>query len=103
LDKRFPVAQVLPVYTSATNAWKAILNQRRLEFAFEGYRFIDLKRLGVLAGAGIDRNPADYSSSSANYPAANPSNLPLTSPKFALPVPQDELNANPGIQQNPGY
>ena len=103
LDKRFPVAQVLPVYTSATNAWKDILNQRRLEFAFEGYRFIDLKRLGVLAGVGIDRNAADYSSSSANYPAANPVNLPITSTKFALPIPQSELNANPGIQQNPGY
>jgi hypothetical protein len=56
-----------------------------------------------LAGASIDRDAADYSSTSANYPAGNPSNLPLTSTKFALPIPQVELNANPGIQQNPGY
>lgn len=103
LDKRFSVAQTLPVYANQTAAWKAILDQRRIEFAFEGYRFIDLKRLGTLAAAGIDRDPADYSSASNNFPGANPANLPLTSNKWALPIPQEELNANPSIQQNPGY
>lgn len=103
LDKRYSTAQALPVYTNATAAWKGILDQRRLEFAFEGYRFVDLKRIGILAGASIDRDAADYSSSSTDFPAANPANLPLTSPKFALPIPQIELNANATIQQNPGY
>jgi starch-binding outer membrane protein, SusD/RagB family len=103
IDGRFPTAQPAPVYANATAAWKGILDQRRLEFAFEGYRFIDLKRIGILAGAAIDRDPADYSSSSSNYPGGNPSNLPLTSTKFALPIPQTELNANPTIQQNTGY
>ena len=103
LDKRFPVAQTLPVYATATDAWKDILKQRRLEFAFEGYRFIDLKRLRVLAGVTVDRDPADYSSSSNNYPAGNPTNFPIASYKWTLPIPQDELNANSGIQQNPGY
>jgi hypothetical protein len=103
-DNRFSTVQPLPVYTSVTAAWKAILDERRLEFAFEGHRFIDLKRLATLAGVtSLDRDPADYSSNSANYPAANPSNLPLTSPKFALPIPITELNANPTIQQNTGY
>lgn len=103
MDSRFAAAQTAPVYANAAAAWKGILDERRLEFAFEGYRFIDLKRIGTLAGASLDRHPADYSSSSSNYPAGNPSNLPLTSTKFALPIPQTELNANPGIQQNPGY
>ena len=104
LDRRYPTAQPLPVYATATEAWKAILDQRRLEFAFEGFRYVDIKRLGTLAGiTGLDRDAADYSSSSANYPAANPSNLPLTSFKWTLPIPQDELNANPSVQQNPGY
>ena len=103
LDKRYPVAQPLPVYGSASAAWAGILAERRLEFAFEGYRFIDIKRLGVLAGVGIDRDAADYTSSSANYPGANPANLPLTSFKWALPIPLSELAANGSIQQNPGY
>lgn len=103
LDRRFPVAQIAPVYTSVANAFKGILDQRRIEFAYEGYRFIDLKRLAVLAGTGIDRDAADYSSSSTNYPGGNPANLPMSSFKWALPIPQSELSSNPSIQQNPGY
>ncbi|WP_294283997.1 RagB/SusD family nutrient uptake outer membrane protein [uncultured Chryseobacterium sp.] len=102
-DVRYGSNQAAPVYANATAAWRGILNERRVEFAFEGYRFIDLKRLGALAGTGVDRNPADYSSSSANFPAANPSNLPITSYKWTLPIPQIETNANPGIVQNQGY
>jgi hypothetical protein len=103
LDARNTVNQPTPVFANATAAWAEILKQRRIEFAFEGYRFIDLKRIGTLAGAVIDRDPADYSSSSANYPGANPSNLTLSSYKFALPIPLSEIAANSGIQQNPGY
>jgi hypothetical protein len=102
-DARFGAPQTAPVYTSATQAWAGILNERRIEFSYEGYRFIDLKRLGTLAGQGIDRHPADYNSSSAIYPGANPSNLPLNSFKWALPIPQVEINVNKAIQQNPGY
>jgi hypothetical protein len=103
-DKRFAANQTTPPYADATAAWKAILDERRIEFAFEGYRYIDIKRLGALAGiSGVDRDPADYSSSSSNFPAADPLNLPLSSYKWALPIPQDELNGNPGIVQNPGY
>jgi|694.fasta_scaffold67417_1 hypothetical protein len=99
---RFGSTQTAPVYGSATAAWKGILDERRLELAFEGHRFIDIKRLGVLAGiTGLDRDPMDYDG--LNIPGGNPSNLPLNSYKWALPVPQDEINANGAIQQNPGY
>lgn len=103
LDARFPTAQVAPVFANPQAAWKGILDERRKELSFEGFRFIDLKRIGTLAGAGLDRDPSEYASSAWSFPAANPSNLPLTSFKFALPIPQVELNANSGIQQNPGY
>lgn len=103
IDNRFSTAQTLPTYANVTSAWKAILDERRVEFAFEGYRFIDLKRLGTLANSGIDRDPADYQSSTANYPAANPVNLPLNSYKWALPIPTIETRVNSAIQQNPGY
>lgn len=103
LDARLGVAQIAPVYSNVTAAWAGVLNERRLELAFEGHRYIDIKRLATLANVTIDRDPADYSSSSSNFPAANPTNLPNNSYKFALPIPQDELNANPGIVQNTGY
>ncbi|KFC24053.1 RagB/SusD family nutrient uptake outer membrane protein [Chryseobacterium sp. FH1] len=103
LDRRFTTAQNAPTFSNAQVAWSYILNQRRIEFAFEAYRFIDIKRLGTLAGQGIDRDPADYSSTSANYPGANPANLPLDSYKWALPIPQSETRVNKIVQQNPGY
>jgi len=103
LDARFPTAQLAPVFASAQAAWKGILDERRKELSFEGFRFIDLKRIGTLAGASLDRDPSEYASKAWNFPAGNPANLPLNSFKFALPIPQSELNANSGIQQNPGY
>jgi hypothetical protein len=103
LDARFPTAQTAPVFANAQAAWKGILDERRKELSFEGFRFIDLKRIGTLAGAALDRDPSEYASGSWNFPAANPSNLPLSSFKFALPIPQVEITGNALIQQNPGY
>ena len=103
LDARFPTAQAAPVFANAQAAWKGILDERRKELSFEGFRFIDLKRIGTLAGAGLDRDAAEYASKAWSFPAANPSNLPLNSFKFALPIPQSEVNGNADIQQNEGY
>ena len=101
-DARYGSNQVAPSYADATAAWKGVLDERRLELAFEGHRFIDIKRLGVQAGiSGLDRHPRDYDG--LNIPGGNPVNLPLTSYKWALPIPQDEINANGSIQQNAGY
>ncbi|TAF09178.1 MAG: RagB/SusD family nutrient uptake outer membrane protein [Flavobacteriia bacterium] len=101
-DARFGSNQVAPSYANATAAWKGVLDERRLELAFEGHRFIDIKRLGVQAGiSGLDRHPRDYDG--LNIPGGNPVNLPLTSYKWALPIPQAEINANGAIQQNTGY
>jgi hypothetical protein len=103
VNARFTTPPTVSTFATAQAAWKAILDERRIELAFEGFRFIDLKRLGTLANAGLDRHPSEYASASWNFPAGNPSNLPLTSYKWALPIPQDEINGNGGIQQNPGY
>ncbi len=88
----------LPVYANATAAWADVLYERRLELCFEGHRYIDLKRLGTLAGAGVDRYSRDCDE--WNIPTCS---VPVTDHRFTLPVPQSELNANPNAQQNPGY
>lgn len=103
VNARFTTPYTVTIPTSAQAAWKSVLDERRKELAFEGFRYIDLKRLGTLAATGLDRDAAEYASASWNFPAGNPSNLPLTSYKFTLPIPTDELNANSSIQQNPGY
>lgn len=100
---RFTTPYTVTAPTTAQAAWKAVLDERRKELAFEGFRYIDLKRIGTLAATGLDRDAAEYASASWNFPGGNPSNLPLTSYKFTLPIPSNELNANSSIQQNPGY
>jgi len=59
-----------------------IIKERQKEFAFEGMRFFDLKRLE----RGINRSSCQTEC-----------NISYSS-KFAFPVPEYELNANPNIE-----
>jgi len=104
-DRRFVTAPALLNLTTAQQAWKAILDERRVELAFEGHRFIDLKRLYQVAGVtNFDRDPADYAATGLGFPAGNPANFAFSANyKWALPIPQSETNANASFTQNPGY
>lgn len=95
--RNFLGAQPLPVYADATAAWAGILDERRLELCFEGHRYIDVKRLGALANKTIERDPTDDQITGAQL------SIPNDDYRYTMPIPLDELNANPGIQQNPGY
>ena len=86
----------MPVLNTAESAWKAILNERRIEFAFEGHRYLDVKRLGRKANQGFERDPQDCVRNSACY-------LEPTSYKLTLPIPRAEIIANRNVVQNPGY
>ncbi len=90
-----PVAT--PVYATPTAAYAGLIDERRLELCFEGFRYLDLKRLGNLAGRAIDRNPTDDQIKSL------PTTLSNGDYRFTLPIPQSEVSGNPTIQQNPGY
>ncbi|MEJ7912993.1 MAG: RagB/SusD family nutrient uptake outer membrane protein, partial [Chitinophagaceae bacterium] len=68
----------------------AILNERRKELAFEGHRRMDLLRKGKpLRTSGVGATISK----------------PCVDPKVILPIPQREIDINPGLkgQQNPGY
>lgn len=67
-----------------------ILNQRRIEFAFEGYRFIDLKRNDIGWTKG------------ANY-LGNRRTITISDKEQCLPIPLVEMTVNPKMVQNPGY
>lgn len=97
-DARFGSAQALPNYANKTEAFSALLNERRVEFAFEGHRYKDLKRLGVRAGQGVSRDALDCAFNGACTMAADDY-------RFTLPIPITEFSGNPGlrVQQNPGY
>lgn len=87
----------LPVYANAAAAWADVLLERRVELAFEGHRYIDLKRLGTLANKSIDRSITDDISKD------NPTTIPNVDYRWTLPIPINELQGNTAIQQNPGY
>lgn len=98
-DARFGATQPLPNYSSAQEAWEAILNERRVEFAFEGHRWKDIKRLGSKANQNAERHPKDCSTFNMIC------ELPYNDHRFTMPIPLVEFNGNPGLreQQNPGY
>uniref|UniRef100_UPI00404B95FE RagB/SusD family nutrient uptake outer membrane protein n=1 Tax=Gelidibacter sp. TaxID=2018083 RepID=UPI00404B95FE len=87
-------------YDNLLEAIVDIIAERRLELAFEGHRYIDIKRVRSITGEGILRD-ADLGDCFGAYPCE----LPASSPKFILPIPTNELNGNIVIrdQQAPGY
>ncbi|MCH8533492.1 MAG: RagB/SusD family nutrient uptake outer membrane protein [Flavobacteriaceae bacterium] len=85
-------------FASQQQAWGAILDERRKELAYEGFRYIDLGRLGVKANRTVDRDPKDCEPFDA-------CEIPNTDHRWVMPIPNTEFEANPAIegQQNPGY
>ena len=76
----------------------AILLERRLELAFEGFRFFDIKRQGLPI---IRDSFGDESNGGGLQPL-----FTLLLPddyRFQLPIPQAEILANPNMRQNPEY
>ncbi|WP_350290151.1 RagB/SusD family nutrient uptake outer membrane protein [uncultured Croceitalea sp.] len=97
-DARFGSDQVAPTYGSQQAAFAGILAERQIELAFEGHRYKDIKRLGVRAGVGVQRDAVDCSINGAC--SLGPDDF-----RFTLPIPRSEIAGNPEIanQQNPGY
>ncbi len=74
-----------------------ILAEKRREFMFEGFRFFDLTRIGK----GVQRNYCNQITQ-VTVPKCT---LPANDPKAIAPIPQAEIDANPGLkgQQNQDY
>lgn len=98
-DARFGTSQPLPSYNSIEESLGAVLDERKIELAYEGHRYKDLKRSGVAAARGIDRDPIACAIQSGFC------TLPASDFRFTLPIPIVAINVNPDIgnQQNPGY
>lgn len=78
-------------YATAADLIAAVLDERFKELAFEGFRWFDLKRNNL---------PVQRLASDAN---AAWQSLPANSFRWILPIPRDEIIANPNTTQNPGY
>jgi len=78
----------------------AIALERRLELAFEGFRLSDLKRKNL----PVNRSTfGDEFDGGGQAPPDNALNLEVGDIRFQMPIPQNELNNNPNMSQNPGY
>ena len=78
--------------TSSQEVLKSvILNERRLELAYEGHRWDDLSRNGVLIETMNNLNEIDLRT-------GNPVNYNMTEEKRFLPIPLRELDRNPALQ-----
>lgn len=87
------ISGYLPVvFSSKTDAIDQILEERFKELAFEGHRFFDAKRRNL----PINRLVSDA-------PSSTTITLPAGNFRFLLPIPGTEIDANPLMQQNPGY
>jgi hypothetical protein len=71
----------------------AIAKERRLELAFEGHRWYDLKRTG--RAIEVINALKDGNGNSLGYH--------LTESKLVWPIPQSERDKNNQLTQNPGY
>ena len=95
-DARYGAAQDVQSFSNETEAFGAILDERRLELLYEGHRWVDLKRLGDRGDRSLDRDSRECSFL-AGCSLQNSDYL------FTLPIPVAELTANSGAVQNPGY
>lgn len=77
---RAGVADLPDTVVSEEDLLMAILDERRLEFGYEGQRFFDLRRLGMAQSV-----------------------LGLNAERLLWPIPQAEREVNPSLTQNPGY
>ena len=87
----------LPPTTASTQAdvALAILNERRLELALEGWRWTDLLRFGTQYTINLMNSQVD--------PSGNPLNYNVTADKLLFPIPASEMDLDVNLTQNPGY
>ena len=87
----------LPASASASkeSILAAYMKERRLELALEGHRWFDLVRLDKVE----EVMNAVYAKDEGRPAQA----FPFTSLSYILPIPQDVIDQNPNLVQNPGY
>lgn len=81
--------------TDKTTIMNWIMNERLIELAGEGQRWVDLRRWAMQGIITLDN--AFFSSNTA-------STMSFQSPKHLnMPIPNSETDVNPNITQNTGY
>jgi hypothetical protein len=80
-----------------------ILHERRLELAFEAQRWDDLVRAGVATDVMSALEEYKYTCNDGSPSAPIRINYNVDHDHWLMPIPQSEIDANPNLEQNPGY
>ncbi|MFC4141312.1 RagB/SusD family nutrient uptake outer membrane protein [Pedobacter mendelii] len=80
---------------SQTDTRTTIYHERRVELCFEGERWFDLNRWGIMV--------TTMQAHKTNYPSVNGQIGNIVSTLALYPIPNRERQLNPKLTQNPGY
>jgi len=95
----------LPAGISQSEFREEVREERRVELAFEGHRFWDIRRWKIgsqttdLKGMKITMNP----DGSFNYQVETVRERQWNDKYYLYPIPQDEIFINENLTQNPGW
>ena len=83
-----------------SNFMDLVRNERRIELAFEGYRFWDLRRWGLELNGTVHRARILVSGDSPEYLPISDEPRNFTSFKYFAPIPNNEILKCPKLEQN---
>jgi hypothetical protein len=96
-ENRMPVADAGVNITDQTAMIKFIIDERIREFAVQGYRWFDMRRLSVDPIFAADT----YSHQVLSATGVVEATFPLKPERLTLRLPAKVINANPGMVNNP--
>src|SRR5690606_10467406 len=113
-DRSLPAgAASYTAFASKEALLRAIIGERRIEFVMEGKRWQDVHRLQFDTFVDYDGVPAKVANGfppATAYTLGTPYSgpygveaIPYSDFRFLWPIPQQEMNNNPGMVQNPGW
>ncbi|QED38810.1 RagB/SusD family nutrient uptake outer membrane protein [Antarcticibacterium arcticum] len=113
-DRSLPAgAASYSAFGSKEDLLRAIIAERRIEFVMEGKRWQDIHRLQVDTFVDYDGVPAKVANGfppASAYTLGTPYSgpygveaIPYSDFRFLWPIPQQEMNNNPNMVQNPGW
>jgi hypothetical protein len=103
-----PGVNMPPVTESGVNLWNRLMHERRIELVFEEHRFFDVRRWKIATEVfSKDRNRMnvhkDPATGKKTYTVQFFQKAKFNEWNYLAPIPQQVIDQNSLIEQNPGY
>lgn len=103
-----PSVNMPPVTESGEALWERYMNERKVELYMEEHRYFDVRRWKI-AEEVLSVNAwkvdifKDEVTGEKSYVYSEFQERNFPEKMYYLPIPQDEIDRNPNLEQNPGY